>query len=206
MLRKLFAIVLIPALLAACGTTQTISTSEKAAVKAAYLSESVPVPPNMYYLGPGGAAGLAFGALGALAAAPSIEKSRVAFQEQAGAGAKTIDRIVLEEFRAQLGQSKKISLSPTKQPGYSTISASVTSYGFSIPHGFSSKLVPILGIRCEMTDSSGRVVWSATENTRPLGNPVEPIDADLIKSSERARAEAWQAAAKALIGKIMASY
>ena len=206
MLKKILITVALPVVLAACASTQSISTSDKAKVKAVRLNGSVGVPQRVYYLGPGGANALAFGAIGGALGASGIEKERANFQQQTGSGGTGIDRIVLEEVRDQFQKSGKFKLIDKDEPGAAILDVTVTTYGFSIPHGFSSKLVPILGIRCEMKDSTGRIIWSDTENARPLGNPVDSIDADVIKTSVTAREQAWRAAAKALAARMAVAY
>ncbi|RJF95342.1 hypothetical protein [Noviherbaspirillum saxi] len=206
MFGKLNGLVTLIILLSGCASTQPIATSDRSNVKAVTLSKDVPVPSKMSYLGPGGATGLAFGAIEAAIAAPGIEKSRESFQEQTTETGVSINRIVYEEALAQIRQSGKFPLKDETEPGGATIYVSVLNYGFSIPHGFSSRLVPILGVRYEMRDPSGRILWSATERVMPLGNPVEPIDVDEIKRNAATREAAWRAAAKALAAKLVANY
>lgn len=206
MFGKSVGLVTLLILLSGCATTQPIAISDRSNVTAVTVSKEVPVPAKMYYLGPGGATGLAFGAIGAAIAAPGIEKHRESFQEQIAASGVSIDRIVYEEALAQIRQSGKFPLRDETKPGDAIIYISVLNYGFSIPNGFSSRLVPMLGLRYEMRDASGRMLWSATERVMPLGNPVESVDAEVIKSNPAAREAAWRAAAKALAVKLVATY
>ena len=207
-LARLIAIGALSVSLVGCASapTQRMASSDKSNVKAVTVSKSVPVPAAMSYLGPGGATGLAFGAVGGALAAPGIEKDRASFQAQAGSSGKPIDVIVYEEALTQIRASGKFPLTEVAEPGSATIHVSVLNYGFSIPNGFSSKLVPILGVRYELQDANGRVLWSASDRTLPLGNPVEGVDAEEIKSNAAAREAAWRGAAKALAVKLLATY
>lgn len=206
MLGKIIALIALPILLGACATTSPIASSDRGNVKSVTLSKNVPIPPKVYYLGPGDAIGLAIPVVGPFIMDPIIEESRESFQGKTANVGASIDKIVYEETLSQIRQSGKFPLRDEAEPGGSTIYVSVLSYGFSIPHGFSSKLVPILGIRYEMKDASGRVVWRAIDGTRPLGNPVESIDADEIRNNAAAREAAWRGAAKALAIKLVATY
>lgn len=208
MLAKFIAMGALPIFLFGCASTPTqpMANSDKSNVKAVTLSKNVPVPAAMSYLGPGGSTGLVFGAIGGALAAPGIEKERASFQEQAVLSGKSIDAIVYEEALTQIRQSGKFPLRDASEPGSATIYVSVLNYGFSIPNGFSSRLVPILEVRFELRDASGRVLWSAADRTMPLGNPVEAIDADEIKKNAVAREAAWRGAAKALAVKLVATY
>jgi hypothetical protein len=187
------------------ATAQTSSAPDKSSAKVVVLNKEIPVPATMSYLGPGGGAGLAFGAIAAAVASSGIEKERQEFQSKAGTG-KTIDRIVYEETLAQLQSSGKFVLVETPEPGAATLNVAVLNYGFSIPHGFSSKLVPILGIRYELRDSSGNSLWSATDRTRPLGNPVDSVEAKELEANPLTRETSMRAAARALATRMIATY
>lgn len=207
MIRRVLSLAVLSAVVAGCSTinTQAISESAKAKVTSVSLNETVPYPPRMYYLGPGGATYVLFGAVGGLLAAPGLEKERQDAQAQASSGT-SIDRIVYEETLAQLRASGKFTISERPNPDGSTIELSVTQYGFSIPSGFSSKLVPILRVKFELRDSSGQVLWTAEGKATPLKNPVEPVDPEEIMRNPSARETAWREAAKALAKAIVATY
>jgi hypothetical protein len=183
-------------LVAGCAATQTVSDPNRKQVSSVTISGSVAKPPSMFYLGPGGASGLMFGAIGGALAAQSIEDSRKTFQEHVDKNGISIEKIVLEEVSTAIRQSGKFRLADSPQNGGAVISVSIFQYGFSIPNGFSSRLVPIVGVRCEMKDASGRVLWSSQERTHPLGNPVEPIDPEVIRNDPKVLESSWRAAAK----------
>ena len=192
--------------LTGCVTTQSISSADKVNVRAVVVDKTVTTPEKMYYLGPGGAAGLVFGAIGGALSASGIEDSRSSFQKEATGSEEAIRTIVAEELVARIRESGKFPVIDSVTPDAKTIHFSVVEYGFSIPHGFSSKLVPILYIKCEMKDASGRVLWTGADRTMPLGNPVEAVDAETIRKDSAARDSAWRAAAKALAKNIVDGY
>ena len=207
MFRRTIALIAVLFFLGGCASTQPITSSDRASVTSVTVNKTVPIPPTMYYLGPGGAWGLAFGVVGAIVSEPARENAQKAFQSNAAAsGTTTIDQIVYEEVMDSIRQSNKFPLKDDAAPGGATIQINVLQYGFSIPQGFSSKLVPILKIQCTLTDASGRVLWSATDQTMPLGNPVEGVPADEMRKDAAKREASWRAAAKALAAKIVATY
>jgi hypothetical protein len=201
-------IVLIPAavLIGGCAATQTISDQDRKQVSSVTISGGVANPPSMFYLGPGGAAGLMFGAIGGAIASSSIEDSRKAFQAYVDKNGISIEKIVLEEVSMAIRQSGKFPLADKPQDGGAVITVSIVQYGFSIPNGFSSKLVPILGVRCEMKGATGKVLWSAQEHTRPLGNPVEPAEPEAIRNDPKAMEASWRAAAKHIAAAVVNGY
>jgi hypothetical protein len=192
--------------LAGCASVQPISDTDRKAVVAVAIAPQVAKPPAMYYLGPGGAAGLMFGAIGGAMAAGSIEESRKSFQQFVDRNGISIEGIVLDEVSAAVKRSRKFPLVDAPQPGAATLLVSIYQYGFSIPNGFSSKLVPILALRCELKDAAGKLVWSADDRLLTLGNPVEPSEPDAIRNDPRAMEASWRAAARHLAAAIVARY
>ena len=201
-----FASVFIALLLASCAAVQPISDADRRKLAGVTIDAAVAKPPAMFYLGPGGATGLMFGAIGGALSASSIEESRKAFQVYVDKNGISIEKIVLDEVSTALRRSGKFPLADAPQPGSALVTVSIVQYGFSIPHGFSSKLVPILGVRCELKDASGKLLWSAQEHTRPLGNPVEPAEPDSIRNDPKAMEGSWRAAAKHIAAAIADGY
>jgi len=193
-------------LVAGCASTQSISDASRKQISSVTIDPRVSKPPALFYLGPGGATGLMFGAIGGAVAAPSIEESRKAFQAYVDRNGISIEKVVLEEVSAAIRQSGKFLLVAQPQPGGATIVVTIFQYGFSIPNGFSSKLVPIVGVRCEIKDTAGKVLWSAQERTHPLGNPVEPAEPEAILNDPKAMEAAWRAAAKYVASAIVEGF
>ena len=71
----------------------------------------------------------------------------------------------------------------------------VKMYGFSIANGFSADLVPLVSIRCTLTDSSGKVVWTANDMTYTLGNPWNGKTPDELRADPKLIEQAWRVAA-----------
>jgi hypothetical protein len=182
--------------LTGCASTQKLSEQDKKRIEVVKLNTKVERPKDMYYFGPGASVGLLFGAVGgAIAGASNIGPGNemLAFAEQNGV---RIEDIVSQEFDRALRQSGKLKISDMVGDNGATINLSVTQFGFSVPNGFSSKLVPVVSFKSEMVDATGNVIWSARDSVLPLGNPVEGMPADALRANPKAIEAAWRAAVK----------
>jgi len=201
-----FAFVFIVSLLAGCAQVQPISDANRKKITSVALHPDVSKPPNIYYLGPSGAGFLFFGAIGGALGAGTIEESRKSFQSYAEKNGISIEKIVREEVEAAARKSGRIPLVDKAGADSAMLIASVQQYGFSIPNGFSSKLVPILYLRCELKDATGNLVWSASDRLLTLGNPVEAVEPEKIQNDPAAMESAWRAAARHLAAEIFKGY
>jgi hypothetical protein len=194
---KMVLSLLIAALVAGCAPApQKLSSADRRTIQVAYLNSSIAKPPEPFYLGPGGGAGLMFGALGAIISEPGRQAGRNSFRDFLEQNDIVIERIVMEEFSAALRASGKLLLADKPEPGAATINLAIKLYGLSIPHGFSSNLVPVLSIECTMADASGKTVWSTSDRLLPLSNPVEGRPGEQLRNDPRAVESALRAAAK----------
>jgi len=201
-----FVLVVLLSLLAGCASVQPISDANRKKVASVSIHPDVAKPPQMYYLGPGGSVGLMFGAIGGALAAGSIEESRKSFQTYVEKHGISIEKIVREEVEAAVRKSGKMPLAEQPQPGGAQLIVSIQQYGFSIPNGFSSVLVPILYLRCELKDGSGALLWSASDRLMPLGNPVEGLPPEKLQNDPAAMEGAWRAAARYLAAELAKGY
>jgi hypothetical protein len=205
--RKLVGLSLLAGLIAGCAApTQRISDADKKAFKTVNISNDVKKPPLIYYLGASGSAGLMFGLVGALATQDARERQLKAFQEQVEKNGVFIERIVFEELEKAVRESGKLAVSDKPEPGAATLSVSIVQYGFSVPNALSSKLVPILHLKCDMADAGGRIVWSASDRVLTLGNPAEAVEAAQIRENPKVMENAWRTAAKAIAANILKEF
>ena len=201
---KILLAVLFAALVAGCAPApQKLSSADRRTIQLAYVSGKIPKPPEPYYLGPGSGGGLMFGALGAIITEPSRQAGRNSFSDFLEKNDIVIERIVLEEFSAALRASGKLLLADKPEPGAATINLAIKLYGLSIPHGFSSNLVPVLSVECNMADASGKTVWSASDRLLSLGNPVEARPGEQLRNDPRAVEGVLRAAAKHVAASIV---
>jgi hypothetical protein len=191
-------VLMLSVLLTGCASTQKLTEQDKKRIEVVKLNSRVERPKEMYYFGPGASVGLLFGAVGgAIAGASNIKPGNelLAFAEQNGV---RIEDIVSQEFDGALRQSGKLKIADTVGANGATINLTVLQFGFSVPNGFSSKLVPVVSFKSEMVDSGGNVVWSARDSVLPLGNPVEGEPADALRADAKAIDAAWRAAVRHL--------
>lgn len=189
-------VLILSVLLTGCASTQKLSEQDKKRIEVVKLNAKVERPKDMYYFGPGASIGLLFGAVGgAIAGASNIAPGNemLSFAEQNGV---RIEEIVSQEFEGALRESGKLKIVDMAGDNGATINLSVMQFGFSVPNGFSSKLVPVISFKSEMVDATGNVIWSASDSVLPLGNPVEGAPADALRSNAKAIEAAWRAAVK----------
>jgi hypothetical protein len=189
-------VLVLSVLLTGCASTQKMSEQDKKRIEVVKLNTKVERPKDMYYFGPGASIGLLFGAVGgAIAGASNVApgSEMLSFAEQNGV---RIEEIVAQEFEGALRQSGKLKIVDMAGDSGATINLSVIQFGFSVPNGFSSKLVPVVSFKSEMVDAGGNVIWSARDSVLPLGNPVEGEPADALRSNAKAIDAAWRAAVK----------
>ncbi len=189
-------------LLSACATTKDLSDEDRRKISAVRMNSNVQKVPAMYYLGPGTGILFAFGAIGgAVAAASSLEPGK-ALQEFAEKNGIFIEKIAFQEIDSALRRSGKLKVSDSGEAAAATLNVLVYQYGFSIPHGFSSNLVPVVAIRCEMLDAAGKVIWSASDTVLPLKNPAAPMTLEAMRDNPKRIEDAWRSAARRIAGNI----
>jgi len=143
-----------------------------------------------------------FGAIGALATVGTTVSDRDAIQALAESNDVHIDKIMVQELTDALQASGKLPLADASQNASATIKVKIKQYGFSVPHGFTWNVVPILLVQCEMVDQSGQVIWKGGTSLQPLDNPVDSFPASTLNDAKVINAawhQASQAAAKSIV-------
>ena len=209
-------LLLVASLLAGgCAQVPRVSDPGRAKIDTVVIDHNVPVPDQLYYLGPGLMPYMAFGLIGAVVAqsngaadAATAQPAELLKQHIKKNGIE-MDKIAYSEVDAGIkrsGKFKVLDAAPAPAPNVGTLKISVLRYGFSIPNGFSSRLVPLVIIKCDLVDSDGKVVWSENDRTRPLGNPVESISPEEMRDNPKLIDDAWHGASHYIIDKIMGGY
>ena len=184
-------------LLVGCASTPQLSSEARAHFGAVRIDDAVDAPSELYYTSQGGV--LIGGLVGA-----AIDISRGDDIELLARGnGIRIDRIVKEEAEKAFRQSGKLELTDAAGADVATLKISVTMYGFSVPTGFTSELVPLVAIKCTLLDASGKTIWKADQTTRPLGNPVPGRTSDEFKADPKLIEAAWRAAAQSVLADIV---
>jgi hypothetical protein len=173
---KLMAIISSILLICGCAASQKISTEDRDKIKSVRIAESVEKGPA-FLLAPGGSSvGLMFGAVGGLASSGLIADSQAAFTNYLSKNSISIEQIVREEIENAIRSSGKLAISTAADTSSPSIRVSIPQYGFGVTHLLSSNVVPVLYIKCEMIDSSGKAVWSASDRMLPsIASPMDAI-------------------------------
>jgi hypothetical protein len=170
------------------------------------VNPSVAKPEKISYLGPGGSGAIAFGALGGAAGAQGVEDNRAAFQAHVEKHGISIERIVREEVEEAVRKSEKLKLADAAAAGAGTLSVALRQYGLSIPHGFSSRLVPTMQMQIALADAEGKVTWTGSQMLLPLGNPVDAVEPQAVRDDPKVIEAVWRAAARHLATGILGGY
>jgi hypothetical protein len=189
----LFALLL---LLSACATTQKLSDDDRRKIDVVRINSNVQVAPAMYYLGPGTGILFALGPVGAGVAAASSLGSGKEIQAFAEKNGIFIEKLALQEIDVALRRAGKLKVSDPGEAAGTVMNVFVYQYGFSIPNGFSSKLVPVLAIKCEMVDATGKIIWSASESSSLLRSPATPMTLEAMREDPKRIEAAWRTALK----------
>lgn len=201
--RFIVSLITVCAFLSGCATTQEMTTGDRASLASVVVGPAVEKPAKMYYLGPGASIGLAFGAIGGAIVAGTQQTPADQFQAFAEQNNVQIEKIVLEEATSAFRKSGKLTIKEAKEAGSSTLNISIAQYGFSVPNGFSSKLVPIVAIKCALVDGAGKIIWSSSDRVLPLGNPAESHTPEDFKNNPKLIEESWRLATRVIVEKIV---
>ncbi len=202
---KAVAMLVMSLVLSACGSTQRLSETDRTQLKTVTVSNSVQKGP-LFLLAPGGAnIGLMFGALGGLAASGTLKSNEAVFASFLDAYAISVDAIVRDEFEKVLRESGKVSIA---KPGTAApvVSIAVPQYGFGVPHLLSSNVVAVMQIKCALTDSSGKVLWSESERILPsIASPMETTTWAQLRDDPKLIEAQWRKAANYIAKKMVAT-
>jgi hypothetical protein len=202
-MKNILFVVALFTILASCASTPKLDAEGRAGLSEVRIDPVVESPKDMYYLGPGSGVGMMFGAVGGLITATANVSPGESLNKFAQDNGIHIDRIVEEEAAKAFRDSGKLRLTDTPSANTATMKVSVFIYGFSIPNGFSSVLVPMVGIKCALVEPDGKIVWSAKDATQALGNPVEGSTPEDFRANPKLIEASWRAAAKSLMTEIV---
>lgn len=201
---KLVALIAVASIVCGCAATQKLSDADRAKFRSASINGTVEKAPQAFLLAPSGAnIGLMFGAVGGLAASGSIADSQNAFDAYLVKNSISVERIVLEELEGALRASGKLAIVSPAEAAAPAIKVSVPQYGFGVTHLLASKVVPVLWIKCDMVDSSGRTLWSYNERMLPsIASPMESTTWEELRDNPKQIEEQWRKASRYLAKKI----
>lgn len=187
-----------------CATSQKMNNEDRAQLHSVRITESVKEG-EVFLLHPGDAKNtLILGAIGGAIGGASITDAQHAFNNFTNKQSIFIGKIVREEIEQALRNSGKLTIADSGNASVPTINIIVPQYGFGVPHLFSSHVLPVLQIRCEMIDPSGKLIWRASDRLLPsIMSPMEPIAWDQLRDNPKEIGEQWHKASKYLAQKII---
>lgn len=190
--------------LAGCASTQRLSEADRTRAKTVVVNTKVQKG-QLFLMAPSGAnIAMMFGAVGGAVASGSINDEQAAFGAFLDKNAVSIEAIVRDEFQKVLRESGKVAIAAENNPALPVISVSVPQYGFGVTHLLSSNVVPVMQIKCEMTDNAGKVMWSESERIMPsIASPMEPTTWAQMHDNPKSVAEQWRKAAHYLAQKVV---
>jgi hypothetical protein len=201
---KMMAVVAIALVACGCASNQRLSDADRATLKTVKINETVNKG-NLFLLAPSGAnVGLLFGALGGATASGSINDSQQAFASYVDKNAISIEKIVREEVELALRESGRLAIANGDSAGAAVVNVSVPQYGFGVTHLLSSNVVPVMQIKCDIVDASGKVIWSASERMLPsVASPMESTTWTTLHDDPKQIEQRWRLAAKHLAKNII---
>ncbi len=189
-------------LLSGCATTQNLGDEDRKKISVVRINSNVQKAPAMYYLGPETPGVLWSGASGGSVVPTTSVESAIALQDFAEKNGIFIEKIAFQEIDAALRQSGKLKVSDSGEATEAIINVTVYQYGFSVPNLFTSNLVPVVSIRCEMVDAAGKVIWSASDSVLTLRNPAASMSLTTMRDDPKRIEIAWRLASKRIAGSI----
>jgi hypothetical protein len=191
------------AFVSGCASTQTITASDRQSIKSISISPEIKKRDSMYYYGPGKWAADQFPVVGGIALAMSHKPIGEDLELQALTNNIHIDQIAREEVASALRNANRYKLEEDGSPGTDTLVIEINQYGFSVPNGGSSKLVPLVRITCSIIDANGRTLWKASDGLLPLFNPVKAERPEDLYNNPKLIENSWRDASKIIAAKII---
>ena len=164
-----------------CATSTPLSKQAREATRSVSISKTVPLSPDLYYIGQGQAvSGTILGPFGAAIAAAAEQGPKGQLKVAMQQASIDVRRIIRDRFKTDLTTA---GIFPTivEDGADAEIKLEVRMYGF-VHAPFSTALKPVLGVRSVLVRKDGTVIWEKydqvwTSNgdtpTRPLPEYLE---------------------------------
>lgn len=157
-----------------CGcASQSLSPANRAAVHTVNVDSNVVMPKDVTYFGAGQNMAAALGGVvGAIVAsstaAPPIRRIETALKDND----IYVDKILVNEFTAQLQNRKAFQVVANKDPADATFKIKVTQYGLYEHAPLSSELKTVIAVDASLVNKSGTVIWRDIEQVTMLNSPA----------------------------------
>jgi hypothetical protein len=181
------------ALISSCATPTEYKADTSHPIRSLTVSQNVPVPKKMTFVGlsemlSGGLGAALGGAAGAGIVAGSM-------YSREGVAAFDVGQSVRNEFIAAVQKSGKFTVK-NGGPADAEVQLNVTGYGFQEAAMFGRRVRPILSIEAKMVRSDGRVVWKHRRAITHLTDETPAVLPEQMKQNPKLGAEALRAAAR----------
>lgn len=184
-----------------CMTAMPISPSNREEVHFVSVDNDVKLPPKVYYMGPGfGYLTMAGGIIGTAIAASEDKDKADTLQKYLSASNIHIDQIVRSQLIQQLPSA---NLKLAKQ-GHAdaNLKIEIKQYGFSIPQGFATHVVPILTVKIYMIKDN-KTIWSNNYYADPMFGNMPEYKVNDLMGNPKLIYQAWNLAAQKAIQHIL---
>ena len=200
----LAVLIFVCANLVGCATTtQPLSDADRKKYSSVRINPTVEMPAAPYLLAPGTSIGLMFGAIGGLAMSGAYESDQQLFARYLDKNGISIESISREELEAAIRASNKFQIARPEDKATPEITVTVQLYGFSVPHLVSSNVVPVVMLKCDMKDDTGKVIWSAGDRLLPsIASPIESTSWETILQTPSLATQRFREAVKIIATKI----
>jgi len=183
-----------------CATTQDLAVEDRERTKTVRIASEIHEGAVMCMDRTDATVGVLFGVVGGLAAAARDQEGKI--RDCAQRAEIDIGDMVASEFRDQL-QAREIFSIVDSMDADAILRIDVPYYGLFVPHGFASKLKPVLMVHARLERPDGTVIWEDNENVSASADetPSHSFD-DYMSDPERLR-DAWQQAAQIVVAEML---
>lgn len=208
---KLAVLVGTAAIAAGCATHSVqLSEQDRVRISTVRVSDAVQKPDRMFLMAPSGGGkaalmvGAMFGAIGGAIGGAAAEESQNELRAVLEKHSIAIEKIVREEVELALRAAGKVALADAGDTSAPVINIAVQQYGFAVSSPMSSDFWPVLTLKCELVDLSGKVLWRATERLMHwYEGSVRPTSVDAIRGSAKLMEDQWRKASRQLADKMI---
>jgi len=198
---KLGLLALVVAILSGCAASQKMSAEDRGKVTSARFGQVE--TGQLFLMAPSGAnIGMMFGAVGGAITGSKMEDNQKIFAAFLEKNGISIEKIVREEVEAALRASGKLAMSDSASAA--TLKINVIQYGYGVPHLLSKNVVPVMYLKCDLVDSTDRVMWSANDRLLPsVASKIDATSWEEMRDDPKKIEEGWRKAAQIIAKNIV---
>lgn len=191
--------------LSGCATVShvPISAQKMQSIHSVYIDRNITKPKEMYAFVSGEEFGFGFGAIGGAVAGAVGEHASTSIQKYAEQNNIDIRTILYDQWTGQLRNTSLVALSPTPKTADAILRNDIIMYGLSIPHGFSSDYIPVLGVNAKLIQGD-QIIWQNSGRILPFAAGGMPrYKMKQILEDPNVLRKMWGAAAAKIINEML---